>query len=70
MSDPTYELIGNGYKSTADTPRDDDIYYYCDDCGDIIPSVPTHNVGCKCDNVFIDKYYWRLIISDMKNCQH
>lgn len=65
MSEHTYEFIGTNYKSTADIPRDEDIYYRCDDCGDIIPSVPAHNIGCKCGNVFIDKDYWRLIVADL-----
>jgi hypothetical protein len=65
MSDPTYDLIGSVYKSTADIPRDDDICYRCNDCGDVIPSVPAHNIGCKCGNVFIDRDYWRLVVADM-----
>jgi hypothetical protein len=60
-----YELIGSDYRSTSDVPKDRDIYYRCDDCGDIIPSVPAHNVGCKCGNVFIDKDYWRLVVAKM-----
>ena len=65
MSDPNYVVIGINYASTAAVPKDDDIFYRCDDCGDIIPSVPSHNIGCKCGNVFIDKDYWRLIVADL-----
>jgi hypothetical protein len=64
MSD-AFVIVGHNYLSTADVPRDDDLYYRCDDCGDQILSVPIDNIGCKCGNIFIDKDYWRLIVADL-----
>ncbi|MAU68223.1 hypothetical protein [Hyphomonas sp.] len=60
-----YDLVGTGYASTADIPKDTDLYYRCEDCGDVIPSVPVQNTGCKCGNVFIDKDYCRLVVADL-----
>ncbi len=60
-----YEIVGSGFKSTADVPKDDDLFYRCLDCGGVIPSVPSGNIGCDCGNVFIDKDYWRLIVVDL-----
>jgi hypothetical protein len=65
MTDERYELVGTGYKKTADVPKDDDLFYRCTDCGVAIPSVPSDNVGCDCGNVFIDRDYWRLIVADI-----
>jgi len=59
-----YEIIPEKFNSTADVPRDDDIFYRCTDCETVIPSVPDDNIGCTCGNVFIDKDCWRLIIVD------
>jgi hypothetical protein len=57
-----YELVGNNYTDTAAVPKDDDIWYRCLECGQVIPSVPSGNCGCKCGNVFIDKDCWRLVV--------
>jgi hypothetical protein len=59
-----FQAVGKNYKNTADVPKDDDIYYRCTDCGDVIPSVPDDNIGCKCGNVYIDKDWWRLVVVD------
>ncbi len=65
MNGSGVEIVGTGYTSTADIPKDTDLYYRCEDCGDVIPSVPEQNAGCKCGNVFIDKDYWRLVVADL-----
>ena len=67
MIEHDYELIGDNYNDTSNVPKDDDIYYRCKDCRDVIPSVPDDNIGCSCGNVFIDKDYWRLVVANMKN---
>jgi len=66
MIEHDYELIGNNYDDTSSVPKDDDIWYRCTDCGDMIPSVPEDNIGCGCGNVFIDKDCWRLVVANMK----
>lgn len=60
-----YEIVSSGYKHTADVPKDDDLFYRCLDCGGIIPSVPSDNIGCNCGNVFIDKDCWRLVVVNL-----
>jgi len=65
MSNLEYEIISSAFNSTADVPRDKDIFYRCNICGTVIPSVPSDNIGCKCGNVFIDKDYWRLVVVDL-----
>lgn len=65
MSNIEYEIIEKRFKSISEIPKDEDIYYKCLDCMEIIPSVPVSNIGCKCGNIFIDKDYWRLIVADL-----
>lgn len=64
MTEYKYAPIGAHYCDSSQVPRDDDIFYKCADCGTMICSVPTDNTGCRCGNVFIDKDYWRLVVSD------
>lgn len=61
----TQQLVGRHYASTGDIPKDLDIFYRCDECGDFVPSVPKRNGGCTCGNVFFDKDYCRLVVGDM-----
>lgn len=65
MIDDKYVVISSNFKSTADVPKDNDLFYRCKDCEKVIPSVPNNNIGCNCGNVFIDKDYWRLVVSDI-----
>jgi len=60
-----YKVVAANFQSTTDIPKDDDLFYRCTDCGAVIPSVPTDNIGCTCGNVFIDKDYWRLVVADL-----
>ncbi len=46
------------------TPGGKEILYQCHRCGKIIPSVPEDNIGCDCDNIFIDVDYGRLCVQD------
>ena len=69
MTKQKFEIVGANYASTADIPKDDDLYYHCLDCGGIIPSVPNDNIGCDCGNVFIDKDYWRLVVADLSKME-
>lgn len=59
-----YELLGNNYTNTATIPRGKDIYYHCLKCDSVVPSVPKDNVGCDCNNIFIDRDYVRLAVED------
>lgn len=50
------------YDPSAGHPAGEDLYYECQLCGGIIPSLPPDSVGCACSNLFIDKDYGRLVI--------
>jgi hypothetical protein len=69
MTKQKFEIVAGNYTSTADIPKDDDLFYHCLDCDGIIPSVPNDNVGCDCGNVFIDKDYWRLVVADLSKME-
>ena len=64
-----YEFVASNFKSTADVPKDEHLFYRCGLCRDVIPSVPADNIGCECGNVFIDKDYWRLVVADLQNLE-
>lgn len=66
MTEEQYNIVGDSYKSTADVPKDYDLFYKCLDCDTIIPSVPDDNIGCECGNVYIDRDYWRLVVVNFK----
>lgn len=40
------------------------IFYECTRCGEVVPSLPSDSVTCKCQNIFIDTDYGRVAISD------
>ncbi len=61
-----YVTVGRTYRSTADVPRDRDLFYRCGQCGGIIPSTPKDNIGCACGGVSIDKDMWRLFVGDLR----
>ena len=65
MTSNDYEIIATGFISTADVPKDSDLFYQCLKCGALIPSTPADNIGCKCGNIFIDKDYWRIVVVDI-----
>ena len=69
MSRVPFDVLPLAFATTADVPRDDDLFYRCQLCGGIIPSVPVDNIGCTCGNIFIDKDTWRLIVVDLSKLQ-
>jgi len=69
MSDVAFDILPLVFFTTADVPRDDDLFYRCLMCGGVIPSVPDDNIGCTCGNIFIDKDTWRLIVVDLSKLQ-
>jgi len=64
-----HETVAAGFNKSSDVPKDDDLFYRCLDCGGIIPSVPPGNIGCECGNIFIDKDYWRIIVTDLSKLE-
>ena len=64
MAPDQFELVKAIVVKESDAPRDRDIYFRCENCGDIIPSQPDDNLGCKCGNIFIDVDYVRLAVKD------
>ena len=69
MNNDTYKVVSANFKSTADVPKNGDIFYRCMECGEVIPSIPADNIGCKCGNVFIDKDCWRLIVVNLSKLE-
>ena len=65
-NDDKYEKIDIKIIDASDAPKGKDVFYKCI-CGDIIPSIPKDNVGCKCGNVFIDIDYVRLVVENYSN---
>jgi len=49
-----YDVFADDIKDTSEAPKDKDLFYRCKKCGVMIPSIPKDNVGCECENVFID----------------
>lgn len=62
----SYKLIFKKFKNTDEIPRDDNMFYRCTNCQTTIPSVPEDNIGCLCENIFIDKDCWRLIVNNLE----
>lgn len=64
MTADQYEVVRADVRDEADAPRGRELYYRCGICGEVIPSQPDDNVGCKCGNIFIDIDYHRLVVKD------
>lgn len=69
MNEEKFKIILDKIKDTSNVRKGKDIYYKCTICGDIIPSKPKDNIGCKCGNIFIDIDYHRLSIDNYNNFQ-
>jgi hypothetical protein len=41
-------------------PRADNLFYECQQCGKLVPSVPERNIWCDCYNIAIDVDAGRL----------
>lgn len=67
MNKEEYKIILSKITNTSEATRHKDIFYKCKLCGNIIPSTPKDNMGCKCGNIFIDVDYVRLAIEDYSN---
>lgn len=69
MRNMKLEVILPMISNESQAPRGQDIFYKCGKCGDIVPSQPKDNIGCKCGNVFIDTDYVRLAVEDLSQFQ-
>lgn len=54
------------FDSQKGYPAGKNLYYECAKCGDVIPSLPTDSISCKCRNIHIDVDYGRVSIKDHK----
>jgi hypothetical protein len=52
------------YDFSKGYPSGSDSYYECQKCFDILYSGTIENIGCKCDNIFIDVSSARFCIED------
>lgn len=64
MKKKEFVVIQNGIKDTSEAKRGKDIFYRCEKCSDIVPSIPKDNINCKCGNIGIDKDMNRLFVED------
>jgi hypothetical protein len=60
MSDGKYEEIVEKYQNSSEVPKGKHLFYRCDACQSIIPSLPKESVACSCGRVGIDVDAWRL----------
>ncbi|OQW58039.1 MAG: hypothetical protein A4S17_12310 [Proteobacteria bacterium HN_bin10] len=59
-----YEELPQKYRSSSEVPKGKDIFYRCDVCQIVIPSLPKDSVSCTCGRVGIDVDAWRLWIDE------
>jgi hypothetical protein len=64
MKTSSYDTLDIAINNTKDAIKGKDIYYKCNKCQSIIPSIPKDNVSCACGNIGIDKDLNRLFIMD------
>jgi len=64
MKNVSYEILRIGIGDTKDATRGKDIFYKCNKCQSIIPSMPKDNSNCLCGNIGIDRDLNRLFIED------
>lgn len=69
MSGYRFEIYAENLSKADPIPRGRDLKYKCLACGDMLHSIPDDNGGCSCDNIFIDKDYFRIVIKDYSNFQ-
>jgi hypothetical protein len=52
------------FDATKEFPSGRNLFYECLVCGNVVPSLPKKNIGCKCRNIMIDADSRRLEIRD------
>ena len=67
MKNVAYETLRIGISDTKEAIRGKDIFYKCDKCQHIVPSIPKDNINCLCGNIGIDKDLNRLFVEDYSN---
>ena len=67
MTGINYEIILWKINDTGDAPKGKDIYYQCNLCKDIVPSVSGDKLNCKCGNISIDWELSKLVVKDYSN---
>ena len=64
-----FKIIADHISGASHAPKGKGIFYRCMLCGDLVPSIPKDNIGCKCDNIFIDIDSFRLVVKDFSKFQ-
>lgn len=64
MTSTSYEILTVGITDTSEAKIGDDIFYKCDICQSIVPSIPKDNAHCACGNIGIDWDLHRLFVRD------
>lgn len=55
------------FNPSSNYPADENLFYECLRCGDVLPSLPKNSVECTCKNIAIDVGYGRIIVKDHKS---
>lgn len=67
MKKTKYETLQENLIDTKDILKGRNIFYKCQICTNIVPSLPKDNVCCDCGNICIDKDMNRLWISNYED---
>jgi hypothetical protein len=62
MNENSFAVVEGEFKKVSDLPMDDSIFYRCQKCGDVLPSLPADSIGWSCGNIAIDTDLWRIFI--------
>ena len=54
----------HSYNPKQGYPAGSNLYYECQKCGDVVPSLPKDSIFCSCRNIAIDVDYGRISIKD------
>ena len=54
MAKTNYRIVDLQHRAGASLPASNNIFYQCQRCWDVIPSMPADNLYCSCTNIYID----------------
>jgi hypothetical protein len=64
MNKESYKTLRVGINDSSEAQKGKDIFYKCNKCQSILPSMPKDNTNCSCGNIGIDKDLNRLFVED------
>jgi hypothetical protein len=67
MKKAIYVIVKTDIRDVNEAIRGKEIYYKCNKCQSIVPSIPKTNTHCSCNNINIDKDLNRMFVVDIAN---